>query len=207
MHLATRLPATEALAFRAALISALLALPVSVANAATAPCTVTGTHRNDVFIVVADTPDAPGEVAVDAVICGKDGDDVLEAQDPSLAVFTGKFYGGKGNDVVGSFNQFDGTFFGRDGDDRMNGLVGAGLFEGGPGNDQLAFLIGGTFKGGSGNDAILELLFSGSFIAGGGADHVFQQQGGSYHGGLGIDTLETLCGGTQKSVEVIVGIC
>jgi hypothetical protein len=206
MQFPYRSGAIKALAYRAALISALLALPVSIASAFTLTCTVSGTNGNDLFIVVSDTPDEPGEVAADAVICGRQGNDVLDFQQDSVVNFTGTFYGGKGDDFVDGFDRFDGTFLGGYGDDSMAVLVGQGFFDGGAGNDQLTSLVGGTFKGRSGNDVLMDLS-SGSFFAGAGEDQVLMQGGGTYNGGRDTDTLQHICGGTQTSVEVIVSLC
>ena len=155
----------------------LMAATVSTVSAAT-DCTVFGTSGNDTFIV------GPGQLPTDSIICGGKGDDTLDDVGFSFVTFSGTFYGGQGDDVVGTIASFSGTF------------------HGGQGNDTLIFLDIGTFHGGQGNDQATFLL-GGPFDAGRGSDSVVIQHGGTYDGGADSDVLRFDCGGTQVNVESI----
>jgi hypothetical protein len=140
----------------------LLALPGSVATAAL-PCKVVGTSGNDSWEILDLSPQVP-DIPIDAVVCGRGGDDRI-VNTPG-AGFAGTFYGGAGIDWVD---------------------VLAGTFEGGEGNDGVGSHRGGVFVGGKGNDRVTSGMTAGTFLGRAGSDSVVFVCGGTFHGGRDMD--------------------
>lgn len=129
----------------AMIAGAMLAGPIPVAMAADLPCTVHGTPGDDQWEVAGFDFGVP-EIAADAVVCGGGGNDIIWNNEAST--FSGTFYGGKGEDVVGHLT---GTFEGGFGRDFVVELAG-GTFSGGKDADVVQVACGGTFAGGPGGD-------------------------------------------------------
>ena len=96
-----------------------------------APCTITGTARDDTLVGTAGND----------VICGLGGNDIIR--------------GGNGNDTIRGGDGND-NISGGNGNDSVTGDAGNDTVDAGPGNDSLS---GGTgndsLAGGTGNDAVL----------------------------------------------------
>lgn len=129
----------------AMLAGAMLAGPIPVALAADVPCTVQGTQGDDQWEVAGFDFGVPA-IAADAVVCGGGGNDIIWNNE--FTTFSGTFYGGKGEDVVGHLT---------------------GTFEGGPGRDFVVELAGGSFSGGQDTD-VVQVACGGKFVGGPGAD-------------------------------------
>ena len=144
--MARRVPSTLGrLLLGGAIAGAVLAGPVPVVTAADLPCTVQGTPGDDIWEVAGFDFGVP-EIAGDAVVCGLGGNDTIYNNE--VFPFSGTFYGGKGDDVVGLLT---------------------GTFEGGPGTDGVVVLAGGSFSGGKDPD-VVQVACSGTFNGGPGAD-------------------------------------
>ncbi|MBI1312449.1 hypothetical protein GC176_14250 [bacterium] len=127
------------------------------------PIRIQGSPGNDWF-QFDPVPNGDSPLAVEIIIDGGDGNDLIDARQAAFAV---SLAGGAGNDtILGSV--YDDSLSGDDGDDSLLGLAGNDLIHGGTGNDTLR---GGaqsdTLVGEAGDDNLRGNGSSGDVLSGG----------------------------------------
>jgi hypothetical protein len=112
-----------------------------------------------------------------------------------LVMGGGTFFGGAGNDTVGTIleNAFAGYVDSGLGNDHVRNILG-GVFNAGDGDDVTDVLVDGTVLGGLGDDFV-GAVQGGSFIGDAGNDAVAQLQSGNFFGENDNDTVIELRGG------------
>ena len=172
------------------------AVSAGAASATDAPCTITGTARNDVL---------RGTAGAD-VLCGLGGNDTITGLGGNDTVIGGsgndRIDGGAGSDTLNGDAGND-TIVGGTDNDTINGGDGNDTLNGGTGSDKLSGGLGDDRESGDAGADVLWGNVGADSLSGGAGNDALQ-------GGAGRDTVTPGSGSDQCAVDAedsVTGVC